>query len=264
MGKISTLTIRFSFIIALWTMVACGGNSVVTPLNYTLETYTEQDASGEWRLRGVRESQTGTVIIKPDSYEQINCDDNFIICTKKDGLMAQIWVYYYNGEMVGWFDTFNHIVSPTFQSSPLSSDEPQQNQSLNASTSDYYIGTNYNIKSYFFPKTEVLINTRYAFEGTSHLLLYNTDVWQVITMDGNMQIRLPTDSKVVHNLTSDPKEEFFLVNESTNKVSLFDIDSGQEVKEYSVKEWQQLESNAFTVKQLEHLMILETKNFSFQ
>ena len=151
-------------------VLSCETRPTVTPLTSTLETYTARDVAGKWMLRGVRVSGTDSIVISPDNYKSISADENFIIATKSVDGMNLFWIFELNGKPVGWFDTFNHFKS---------------NQ--DSVKMDYYCGTNYDQRFYYFPKTGVAIRTKEEarFEqGQDYMLIFDGDEWKAFTYDG--------------------------------------------------------------------------------
>ena len=157
-------------------LLSCGSHSEVSPLTATLQTYTAQDADGEWTLRGVRETGTGSIVVSPDRYSRITADENFIVATKPENGMNVIWVYELDGKPVDWFDTFNHFKSDR-----------------DSVKMDYYYGTNYDQQFYYFPKTGVAIRTKESarFEpGKDYMLILDGNEWKAFTYDG-ISVSLP-------------------------------------------------------------------------
>lgn len=219
-------------------MISCDTNKFkALPITETLATYYEQDANGEWSLLGVKEMRTDKVIIKPDNYEVIKADENFISCVKVVDGMKQIWLYCFDGECVGWFDTLNHITSQ----------------------GNYYVATNYNQSMYYFPKTKILMRTNNSYSSVNYLFIQVEDGWRVFTYDGDMVIGLPLESKIIHNLTSEAKETIYVISEEKGKITLFDIET-EEHMTYSLEEWLRQFPNLRVTKELPHLTIMEAQN----
>ena len=174
--EITNMRHRTIWMVVGWvvlTMAACGPKT--TPLTSTLETFAAKDAAGEWTLQGVRVTGTDSVVVVPDSYQQITFDGIFVICVKTVEGVKQIWVYRPDGELVGWFDTFNHI------------EAHWKKQGM-----DYYLGTNYNQWFYYFPKTGVSIRTQQAArEEPDTLYLFVGDAWKAFTCEGDSLSSLP-------------------------------------------------------------------------
>lgn len=219
-------------------VISCKENFKTLPLTETLVRYTQKDSSKKLNLIGVKETGTGTVVVKASDYQKITADENFIICTKQVQDFKQIWVYLLNGEFIGWFDTFNHFSEP----------------------GDYYLGTNYNQSYYYFPKTKTMLRSSSLYSGINYLLIKESNGWNIFTFDGELLLKLPQDAKVLHNLTSDGKEHFYQVVETKETVSLFDVKE-KTTNVYPLKEWQKKAAQFKETKDFSHLTVIETANF---
>ena len=164
------------FVWGLIILAMTGCRPKVKRLTATLETFEAKDCAGEWTLTGVRMAGSDSIIVEADTYKKIGADENFIIATKSTDGANQFWVYELSGLPVGWFDTFNHIKSD------------------NSVKMDYYSGTNYDKRFYYFPKTGVGIWTgdaaRYE-QGQDYMLILDGDEWKAFTFDGDSLISLP-------------------------------------------------------------------------
>ena len=228
------------FLVALvaFIMVSCDAKLKSLPISATLATFTEKDAAGKEDLLGVREMGTDKVIIKPDNFKIISADDCFITAVKMVDGVRQIWLYRFDGECVGWFDTYNYFSSPE----------------------NYVIATNYNETFFYFPKTDMSITTFNSYSAVNYLFIQDDCVWKVYTYDGDLVTTLPLESKLIHNLTSDAKEAFYVITEDKEQVTLFDIEK-KKTKTCTMKEWLDYVSDLRIVKEIPHLTILEVKNF---
>lgn len=152
------------------TLVACGTKT--TQLTDRLETFSAKDEAGKWSLQGVRVVGTDSIVVPPDSYRRILADEHLIVCVKPVEGVNQMWVFQTNGQPLGWFDTFNRF----------------RVDSLNI---DYYLGTNYDLRFFYFPKTDVRIKTRQAVrEERDTLFIQDGDEWKAFTYDG-ISVSLP-------------------------------------------------------------------------
>lgn len=219
------------------------------PLTERLETFSTRDRKGRSDLSGVRITGTDSIIVPPDRFERITADRHVIVCVKKTDGVTLFWVYLADGRLMGCFDTFNHLTPQAKKESPLKKDEQW----------GYYLGTNYNQKCYYFPKTETLVNTRHAYEGSSVLFLQDSTEWKAFTYDGDKVANLPQNATVIHSLTAEAKENFFLVNEKNGKVSLENIGNGQTEKTYSIQEWHRMKAKQESVRSLSGLDIILMK-----
>lgn len=229
----------FYFLMGLITLVmtSCNNKFKSVPLTATLATFTEEDALGNPNLIGVKDLLTEEVIIKPDTYANITADENLITCIKVENGYKQIQVYKHDGTELGLFDTFNHLTSP----------------------GDYYLGTNYNVSCYYFPKTHAAVRGRAWYTGIRYLFLETDSGWKVFTFNGELGLLLPENAKVVHNLTSEGKEKFYLVMEEKSNVVLLDIDDMKTTKVYTLQEWIKTISQK-EEREFSHLTIIKTEN----
>lgn len=220
-------------------LFSCDTNRFKTqPLTLNLATYYEKDAKGEWNLQGVKEMETDRVIITPDNYVTIKADDNFISCIKVVDGVNQIWLYRFDGECIGWFDTLNHFSDP----------------------GNYYLATNYNRSYYYFPKTETLINTTNAYSAINYLFLQTESGWKIFSYDGDTVLSLPTEAKIIHCLSSDAKESLYVVSEQNGNMTLLNVET-KETNIYSPQDWLRLFFDLKVVKELPHLTIMEKGDF---
>jgi len=217
--------------------VSCKESFKNEPLTDTLLIYTQKNAAKGENLIGVKETGTGKVVINASDYQKITADEDFIICIKEVENFKQIWVYRFNGECIGWFDTFNHFSVP----------------------GNYYFGTNYNRSMYYFPKTKVLLRTYHSYSALNYVFIEEEGIWKIFSYDGDLVQTLPPKAKLLHNL-SENKETFYVLSEEKEKVTLLNIEN-KETKTYSKEEWSKKSSELKSTEELSGLTLFEVHNF---
>ena len=207
-------------IAAALVMVACG-NPDVTPLVHSLVVFNEKDAAGEGKLMGVKETNTDTVVIPPDRYQNIKADPPFIICTKKEGDVDMQWVYRLNGEPVGRFEYFSHWKQAVAPEQTAGSPAP-----------DFFLGVNFKRRFYYFPKTEIAVQTTEIYdEAPTCLLPMDGNEWKAIAYDGELLLSLPWEAHVVHDRST---QRLYWMKEEQGHSSAVDILSGQVIGDWQV------------------------------
>ena len=225
-------------------MVSCDSRPKATPLTGSLETFRAKDDAGNWSLSGVRITGTDSVVVGPDNYQRITADEHLIVCVKTSGGISRFWVYETDGRLIGSFDTFNHLM---------------RREDAHDAKDGYYLGTDYNRKCYYFPRTKTAINTRQTYEGTHHLLLQDGEEWKLFTYDGEQLADLSQDATLIHNLTAAGKEEFFLATEEKEKVIVADIADKKTVSTYPRSAWNRFVAEQKDIRRLPRLTVIRTK-----
>lgn len=182
---------------------------------------------------GVKDSEADTIVVPAKSYESISADAHFITCPKMEDGVKMYWIFRLNGESVGHFDQFTHWTY----------------------NGDYYLGTNYKRRYYYFPKTDVSLHTTQVYaEAVDLLLALDNSVWKAFTYSGELRMLIPQGAKVLHDTKT---QQLYWLKEEQERIVLVNLESLKEAMSYSKRNWK-LPASA-EVQELDHLTVIRVR-----
>jgi hypothetical protein len=161
-------------------------------------------------LWGVKNSK-GEVLIAPNFYRNFTVDDNIITCEDAEGYTE---AFKHSGEKIGQFELFTHW-----------------NQN-----GDYYQGVKYRDCTYYFVKTNEIVNASDEFTGLTFLFLNVDGQCEIRNYDGVLLWKIPQDATIIKE---EKAEEYFILLPEGNMYALYDT-NGQVTKKINQRQYKKL------------------------
>ena len=217
--------------------VSCGFKSETSPLTGELETFTEQSEDGNNILVGVRNIQTGDILVSPDLYTSVTADEHLIICKDVDSLT---FVYTTSGTKLGRYDMVTHWNN----------------------NGEYYLCAGYKTSCYYFPKIKEFVHAKGVYNGLKYLFLEIDELWQIRNYDGEFIGNMPTVCTLIKDEAA-KEETYYFVTTSDDERSpiyrLYTIDN-KKVKTFNTRQWAKAEKKLKFKQALDGLNIVSCQN----
>jgi hypothetical protein len=200
--------------IAMCILASCD-NAVETPLVGNLVKTEKQDSKTEKTILGVKDKETGKVVVKPAAYTDITADENLIICTGKEGIR----VFLPDGTSTG-------STLATFQKE----------------AKGYYTGTITGDErtQYYMPTTKKWLSISATFKTADLLILQADTQWLVVKSNGEQLWKFPLAATLLEK-EAGSKYEVAITPEPTKKVkkpatTVYSI-TGDSITTYPADKW---------------------------
>lgn len=194
---------------------SCSNQSKEQPLAGCpdLSTFTMLAEDGETVLTGVKQPQTGHVIVPPEYYQAITSDGKVITCTSSE---QDITVYTVKGEKIGNFEMFT----------------PWQDK--------YYLGVIYINKTYYFPAVNEIISTRASLHELELIFIKTDSGWDVRSYTGELKSKVPAESFWIIRDAKVPTNLLIGVEEGVSKGCTLYKPNGEVYKKLTRQQWNKL------------------------
>lgn len=174
-----TLLMAITAIVVVAASCRQGERMSTVPLGNGLESYME--ITGPDTLLGVRQSRSHEVVVTPAHYTSFAVEGN-IIKGRKAG-DDYLWVFTLEGKPIGRFETYAHLF-----------------------VGDCYLGTDYKLRSYYFPKTGTIVNSRHVMAELDYLLYMDADsCWYFRNYEGELLFSVPDKAVIL----CEPNDKYF-------------------------------------------------------
>lgn len=191
-----------------------------THLYGNLEVFKTVNSVSKKTMLGVKNAESGTIIISPRECDSITADKHVIFCHNSK---YSVNVYNHNGEEIGdGFEMFSYW-----------------NQN-----GEYYLGTNYKTNTYYFPSTKEVVkcapNSSLQIEG-QYMFLKTPQAWEIRDKDGKFVYKAPHNSYIIcMNIDINKSEVSIVIPEKVNKWKTIyvmrDLDN-KEIARFSERDW---------------------------
>lgn len=210
-----------------------------TPLTETLVTYVQEAPLTETLatdihekgkphlLIGVKDTKNKKVIVPPDEYTDIKADENFI--TLKDGKNRTV-VYFKNGQKLGIYEFFNHWTD----------------------NGNYYLGTNYNLSSFYFPDTNSQYLATAVYPCSNAILLELQHYWLLVDYNGKELLHTSPKIWILNNAKQAHQEDILIVFKTGKEKAPYSAfnSQGKLVKNLTQREFNKMQSSFTNTKKL--------------